>query len=353
MVSGSTPALGRSVPRLAGRLLERMRPLAGRNKPCRARGAPDGTRGGRTPRNRFVAKPRLFMKYSLVAVLILLVLAVSASAQDHGGLIGADAPAGKPYIYKQSVGEPREMEIFFPPNHDPAKSRAPSLILFHGGNWVGGSLAQFRVACAYFASRGMVCATANYRMLTKDEVKKLPPGESRKRVCATDAKSAIRWFKQQARELGFNPERLVVGGASAGGHISALATLNPKLNDPSDPEDLEIRPVAFLWFNPAFSPEDANDPEIDVQCHLASDLPPTLVFFGDKDSWKKGSDAVHAKMRSMDINTVELQLTPGQDHGFFNKDPFQTTTLIAADRFLTRLGLLNGEPTIQSNPLIQ
>ncbi len=297
------------------------------------------------------------MKYSAAAVVLWSILSVTAlaagNAQDLGGLIGADAPAGKPYIYKQSAGEPREMEIFFPPNHDPAKSLAPGLILFHGGNWVGGSLAQFRVACAYLASRGMVCATANYRMLTKAEAKKRPPGESMKRVCVTDAKSAIRWFKQHARELGFDPERLVVGGASAGGHISALARLNPSLDDPRDPTDVEIRPVAFLWFNPAFSPEDANDPEIDVQRHLAADLPPTLVFFGDKDPWKKGWDAVHAKMRSMDINAVELQLTPGQDHGFFNKDPWQTVTLLAADRFLARLGLLSGEPTLKSKPLIQ
>jgi acetyl esterase/lipase len=237
------------------------------------------------------------------------------------------------------------MEIFFPPNHDPAKSRAPGLILFHGGNWVGGSLAQFRVACAYFASRGMVCATANYRMLTKAEAKKRPPGESRKRVCVTDAKSAIRWFKQQAKELGLDPERLIIGGGSAGGHISALATLNPGLNDPADPQDVAIRPVAYLWFNPAFSPDDANDPEIDVQRHLRADMPPTLVFFGDKDPWKKGWDTVHAKMRSMDINAVKWHIEPGQDHGFFNNEPFQTTTLHAADRFFTRLGLLNGEPT--------
>ena len=190
------------------------------------------------------------------------------------------------------------MEVLFPPDHGPAKSRAPGLILFHGGNWVGGSLAQFRIACAYFASRGMVCATANYRMLTKAKAKKLPPGESRKRVCVTDAKSAIRWFKEHAKELGFDPERLVVGGASAGGHISAIATLNPALNDPADPKDVAIRPVAFLWFNPAFSPDDTHDPEIDVQRHLAADLPPTLVFFGDKDPWKKSWDAVHAKMWS-------------------------------------------------------
>ena len=293
-----------------------------------------------------------------LAVLIFWTIAVApvwanGESEDRSGLIGSDAPPGKLYVYKQSAGEPRKMEVFFPPNHDPAKSRAPGLILFHGGNWSGGSLAQFRIACAYFASRGMVCATANYRMLTKAEAKKLPLGESRKRVCVTDAKSAIRWFKQHAKEIGFDPARLVVGGGSAGGHISALATLNPGLNDPADPKDVDIRPVAFLWFNPAFSPEDANDPEIDIQRHLAADLPPTLVFFGDKDPWKKGWDAVHAKMRSMDIKTVELQIEPGQGHGFFNKEPFQTMTLIAAARFLARFGLLNGEPTLKSKPLIQ
>ena len=297
------------------------------------------------------------MRNSLVAFGLLPILAsaalVDAHADERGGLIGSDAPAGKRYVYKHSAGSPREMEIFFPPNHDPAKSRAPGLILFHGGNWVGGSLAQFRIACAYFASRGMVCATANYRMHTKVEAKKLPPGESRKRVCVTDAKSAIWWFKQQAKELGLDPERLVIGGGSAGAHISAVATLNPGLNDLADPQDIDIRPVACLWFNPAFSLEDANDPEIDIQRHLQSDMPPILVFFGDKDPWKKGWDAVHAKMRSMDINTVELQLTPGQDHGFFNNEPFQTATLIAADRFFTRLGLLSGQPTLKFNPLIQ
>ena len=289
------------------------------------------------------------MSRAFLILLLFLILPLrvfgNRNADERGGLIGADAPAGKRYVYKHSDGTPREMEIFFPPNHGPAKSRAAGLILFHGGNWSGGSLAQFRIACAYFASRGMVCASANYRMLTKAEAKKLPRGESRKRVCVTDAKSAIRWFKQEAKELGFDPERLVIGGGSAGAHVSALATLNPGLNDPADPKDVAIRPVAFLWFNPAFSPEDANDPEIDVQRPLRADMPPALVFFGDKDPWKKGWDAVHAKMRSMEINTVELQLTPGQDHGFFNKDPWQTTTLHAADRFFTRLGLLSGEPT--------
>jgi hypothetical protein len=58
-----------------------------------------------------------------------------------------DGPAGKPYVYKTSAGKERQMEIFFPPNHDPTKTKVPGVILFHGGGWQGGALDQFRAAC--------------------------------------------------------------------------------------------------------------------------------------------------------------------------------------------------------------
>lgn len=102
----------------------------------------------------------------------------------------AEAPAGERRTYKHSAGKPRELELYFPPDHDPAK-KVPGLILFHGGGWSGGTLDQFRAACAYFASRGLVCATAEYRMLSGNESKALPAGETKKRVCVSDAKSAL------------------------------------------------------------------------------------------------------------------------------------------------------------------
>jgi acetyl esterase len=270
--------------------------------------------------------------------------AAEESAKKRGG-IGADAPAGKPYIYKESAGKPRQMEIYFPPNHDPAKAKVPGMILFHGGSWTGGSLGQFRIACAYFASRGLVCATAEYQMLSKPDAAKLPSGETRKRVCVTDAKSAIRWFKQHAGELGIDPQRIITGGGSAGGHISALATMNPGLNDPADPKDIDTSVVAYLWFNPAFATDDDKDPEIDILRHLKADLPPAIAFFGDKDPWKKGWDTAHAKWKSLGTKTIDLQIATGQSHSFFNNGPWQTVTLIAADQFLVKQGLLTGEPT--------
>lgn len=257
-----------------------------------------------------------------------------------------EAPAGERRVYKQSAGKPRELELYFPPDHDPAKARVPGLILFHGGAWSGGSLSQFRRACAYFASRGLVCATAEYRMLTKEETQALPAGETKKRACVTDAKSAIRWFKQHAGELGIDPEKIITGGGSAGGHISALATLNPGLNDPADPSDIDTNVVAYLWFNPAFAPDDAADPEIDVLRFVKKDLPPAIAFFGTNDPWKKGWDTALAKWREAGCTSIDLRLAEGAQHGFFNQDPWQSVTLIAADRFLAGLGLLKGEPTL-------
>ena len=212
-------------------------------------------------------------------------LAPSSNAADQ------PTPSGKTFVYKQSAGQPREMEIYFPLKHNPHRSKVPGLILFHGGGWGGGTLRQFRTTCHSFASRGLGTATANYRMLAKAETAKLLPGETRKRVCRTDAKSASRWFKRHAKEFGIDPARIITGGGSAGGHISVLATTHQGLNDPVDMKDVDASVVAYLLCNPAFACDDRHDPEVDVLGYLKRDLPLAIIFFGTKDPWNVGWDA--------------------------------------------------------------
>lgn len=292
-------------------------------------------------------------RFLLPISVLLLSPAVRLDAAQKPASSGQETgPLGKKYVYKQSGGKPQELELYFPPNHDPAKAKVPGVILFHGGGWTGGDLRQFRTACQYLASRGLVTATANYRMLNNDERKQLPAGESNKRVCITDAKSAIRWFKQHAAEFGVDPQRIITGGGSAGGHICVLATMSPGLNDPADPPKIDTSVVAYLLFNPAFSPADATaDSEIDALRHLRADLPPAIVFFGSLDgNWRPGWDAVQARLRKLGNTKTELQIAEGQTHGFFNRDPWQSLTLIAADRFLVQHGLLKGEPTRTAPP---
>ena len=254
-----------------------------------------------------------------------------------------DVPEGKIYSYKEEDGVTREMEIHFPKGHDAATESVPGIIMFHGGGWGGGKRDQFRYLCHYFAKRGLVAATVSYRLATKAD-----NGEgSRKRVCIRDAKSAIRWYKQNAEKLGIDVHRIIAGGGSAGGHVSLLATTNPELNDPHDNREHDTSVVAYLLFNPALGMADAKDSEVDFLQHIHPDFPPAIVFFGSEDEkWLKGWNAAYTKMQSLDIRSVELWIAEAQEHSFFNKQPWQDMTIRASDEFLKALGFIQGEPTL-------
>lgn len=255
-----------------------------------------------------------------------------------------DIPEGELYTYKEEDGVTREMEIHFPRDHDPSTESVPGIIMFHGGGWGGGKRDQFRYLCNYFANRGLVAATVSYRLATKT----YDGDGSRKRVCVTDAKSAIRWYKQHAKELGIDSHRIIAGGGSAGGHISLLATTNHELNDPHDDSSYDTSVAAYLLFNPALGMADAKDSEIDFLQHIRPDFPPAIVFFGSKDEkWLKGWNTAYEKMQSLNIHSVEFWIAEGQQHSFFNKQPWQNITIRASDEFLKTHGLIQGETTLE------
>jgi len=279
------------------------------------------------------------------------------------------APAGKAVVYKQANGikramemyyrdaldkientttvKPQNMEVYYPPNWDPAK-KVPGLLLFHGGGWSGGHRSQFRYVCDYFAKRGLVTITADYATHTAESLNLLPRNVSRKRICVTDAKSAIRWVKTHADELGIDPDRLISGGCSAGGHIAVLATVNKTgLNDPDDPQDVDADVAAYMLFSSAFFvPGRDRDDQVDVFAHDLKNMPPTIFFDGEKDGWKHASDMLFNKLHALGIKT-EKWVAPGVGHNFWLGKPWLNQTVIKADRFLTELGLLDGEPIIE------
>jgi acetyl esterase/lipase len=265
--------------------------------------------------------------------------AVTADAPDDQAEEAA-AP-GQSFAYKMSGDQPRRLEVYFPPDHNPAQAKVPAIIFFHGGGWQGGNLTQFRAACRHFAERGLVAVTAEYRMHPKGTPDFNESGESRKRVCITDAKSAIRWLKTKAAEFGIDPQKIIVGGGSAGGHLAVLATRQPGLDDPSDDTSIDTKVAAYVLFNPAFEQKDQTDREVDALQHIGGDMAPAIVFFGDQDSaWLPGWDAVHARLAEAGAR-VEYWQAPGHKHGFFNRTSRQRTLLQKADRFLSSLGLLD------------
>ena len=266
--------------------------------------------------------------------------ALPALAADHS------IEPGKKFVYKQSAGVPQELEVYYPPGWKVSGPKVSAILLFHGGSWTGGDLYALRPQCSYLASRGLVAVTANYRMLKKGEGKRVAGTLENKRVCITDAKSAIRWMKQHADELGIDPQRLIVGGGSAGGHIAVLATTNPGLDDPKDDKNFDTSVAAYVLFNPAFSGKDSVDPEVDVLKHLTAKFPPAIMFFGTKDSWKIGADAARQQLKNLGTTTTELWTAEGKGHSFFNAQPWLNLTLAAADNFLVERGFLKGNGTL-------
>ena len=262
--------------------------------------------------------------------------------------------AGKKYTYKTSGGKPRGIEVFSPANHDPAAKKAPGIILFHGGNWTDGTPAEFHDACRYFASRGLVAATVDYRMLLPygpEKDKDPKSGMTRKQVCVCDAKSAIRWFKEYAEALGVDPAQIVVGGGSAGGHIAVLASTTPDLDDPTDPPGIDTSVAAYVLWAPACTEADANDPPIDARRHVGKNFAPAVVFFGTEDTWlKHWKNLTQYSIRPRGGAEPVVWLAQGGDHVVFGKPDWRLATLAAADRFLVDRGFLTGVSTLPPSP---
>lgn len=264
------------------------------------------------------------------------------------------------HVYK-TVGETKlKLYVFQPAGHQ-ASDHRPAIVFFFGGGWTNGSPTQFEQQCRYLASRGMVAITADYRVASRQQVKAVE--------CVKDAKSAIRWVRGHAAELGVDPEKIIAGGGSAGGHIAACAGVLTEFDEPNEDHAISSRPNAMVLFNPAvsFTPGKAEadqkrleqlsqrtgvEPEkISPAHHVTKGLPPTLILIGTKDFLIDGNREFVEKMKAAG-NRCELDLYEGREHGFFNygrggsRDFLATTA--SMDRFLMSLGYLQGPPTVET-----
>src|SRR5262245_4424635 len=146
------------------------------------------------------------MRTSAVA-LVLAIIAIHAYAQPERSAqrVASYPPrldGARAETYKR-VG-PTELSLYLyePPGHK-ATDRTPAILLFFGGGWQNGSPGQFEQHCRYFASRGLVAITADYRVGSRQGVKAVD--------CVRDAKSAVRWLRTNAARLGVDADRIAVG----------------------------------------------------------------------------------------------------------------------------------------------
>ena len=278
-----------------------------------------------------------------VTLIAMFCLNLQAYSQESGS-----EELAKTYVYK-SVGE-RELKLHvdFPSDWRNTDSR-PVIIFFHGGGWTGGTVGAFSRQAKYFASRGLVCARADYRIKTKDRV---TPDK-----CVEDARSAIRWVRANFAKLGVDPQKLITAGGSAGGHLAACAIIAESVEAKGDDLSISTNPQAMLLFNPVLSfmhQELLNringDKEIGAKIspvlHVKPDTAPSLVMFGTNDRLKAFGDLWWSKAKEIGFRADEFT-AKGEGHGFFNRSPWLERTTVAADEFLASLDYLKGEPTIE------
>jgi len=299
-----------------------------------------------------------------VAWLAVVVFGWIASATNAHGQYSEvwpeEIPGAEKVVYKSIGDEHLHLFVFRPATDSRA---APGIVFFFGGGWKNGSPSQFERHCRYLASRGMVAMTAEYRVEDRHR--------SKAKDSVQDAKSAVRWIRANSRKLGVDPQRLAASGASAGGHIAACAGMKvgATTEDPG-----QAVPNALVLFNPTCVLASANGREdflaeqykpehmarigvpaqqLSVWHHVKPGCPPLLVMHGAADHavpiWTATSFVEKMKRAG---NHAEIVVYLGEDHGFFNYGEKDNTmffaTLRATDRFLAKLGWIQGAPTVEA-----
>ena len=279
--------------------------------------------------------------------------ALAAACIGGSGLLPAqnrDFKPDKEIVFKQFEKDPLELNIFLPEGWSAGDKRA-AIVFFFGGGWVGGSPAQFYPHSRYFSSRGMVAVSAQYRTRSSHGTS---PFE-----CIADGKSAIRWIRQHAGELGVDPNRVAAGGGSAGGHVAAAAGVLDGLDEEGEDLAISSMPNALALFNPVIDTTEkgygaeklgSRSVEASPAHHVRPGLPPAIVFHGTADSTVpyENVERFAAAMKKAG-NRCELIPFAGRPHGFFNYSRSRisyTGAVWHADRFLASLGYLDGEPTV-------
>jgi acetyl esterase len=290
----------------------------------------------------------------LALALLSLCVALSADAQEKtakkkAGGYPPTIEGTKSETYRK-VGDTELKVWIFEPAQKTAKP-LPAIVFFFGGGWTGGSPTQFEPQSRHLAARGMIAIVADYRVKTRQDAK---PAD-----CVSDAKACVRWVRANAARLGIDPQRIAVGGGSAGGHLAASTATLPGLDPSQDDKSVSCIPDALVLFNPGtvMAPFPGLDlkgfgagldkakfgcepTEISPLHHVKKGTPPTIIFHGKADTTvpyatvEKFTEVMKAAGSRCELIGYE-----GQPHGFFNKAKY-AETLAATDAFLVSLGYL-------------
>jgi dienelactone hydrolase len=207
-------------------------------------------------------------------------------------------------------GNPVSLEIdLYRPTGDTA-ARRPAVVYVHGGGFSHGSKSAGAEFATYFARRGYVAVSIDYRLLAPPgcggQVDPSPACRAAALAAQHDAQAAVRWLRANAAGCRIDPNRIAIGGASAGAITSLLVGWRPE--DPGSSG------------NPGYPSAVAASVSISggtpTNKHITSDDPPAIFFHGTEDGVVFYDWAVSnaAAMYNLGLRVV-LEPFEGAGHG--------------------------------------
>jgi acetyl esterase/lipase len=236
-------------------------------------------------------------------------------------------------VYREVDGVRLRVDIYRPRDR---KGPHPSAVYIHGGGWVVGSRRQSRFMMYELAAAGWTVFAIAYR---RAPAFPLP-------AAIVDCKAAVAWVREHASEYDAQPDKLVVIGGSAGGHLAAMVALTPNraefqpgfenaettvqgavvLYGVTDLEAAFGRPGSVMFrhllerwvFRKAYSDEPDLFRNAQPLTHVSADAPPMLLVHGTVDRVVpfEQSRAFAERLREAGARTVHLLEIPHGQHAF-------------------------------------
>jgi acetyl esterase/lipase len=206
------------------------------------------------------------------------------------------------------------------PHQNPHCSAA-TFIYIHGGGWVNGTKEDRNLEVMPYLEMGMNVINVEYRLA---KVAHAP-------AAVEDARYALRWVIDHAKERGVDPNRIVVGGGSAGAHLALLAAMLPRSAGFDrlcpGPDNLKVAAVVS-WYGVADLSEGMDDggaltwlgstldrdslaKRISPLTYVTAGLPPMFLIHGDADPTVPYSQSVrlHQALVKAGAHAVPVSVT--------------------------------------------
>jgi acetyl esterase/lipase len=187
---------------------------------------------------------------------------------------------------EKNTTKPPQLNVFVP--RKSSATQVPVIIFVHGGNWNSGRKGTYDLLGRNFASKGVITVIPDYTLSPEVSYDDM----------ARQIVSVIQWTKKNISQYSGNPNSIYITGHSAGGHLGALAVMNPKYGIDSgtiagiilnDAAGLDMK--NYLEGNPPTEKDDylatwTSNPEqwkdASPIYFLNKNTPPFLIYVGDK-----------------------------------------------------------------------